>query len=92
MMSMTPKSYLGPDLLGMPVMENSSLIFSSCHLELVILENWEIYTMFWNNKLVTGIDDQGLTHGFEIIGDDSVCHLWPSNNIPSLYYTKGFFN
>ena len=43
MMSMTPKSYLGPDLLGMPVMENSSLIFSSCHLELVILENWEIH-------------------------------------------------
>ena len=47
--------------------------------------------MFRNNKLVTGIDDQGLTHGFEIIGDDSVCHqIWPSNNIPSLYYTKGF--
>ena len=42
---------------------------------------------------ITGIDDQGLTHGLEIIGDDSVCHqIWPSNNIPSLYYTKGFFN
>ena len=37
---------LGPDRLLMPVMENSSLLFSSCHLKLVILENSQYFACY----------------------------------------------
>ena len=36
--------------LSMPIMENSSLLFTSCHLELVILENSRIFASYFDKK------------------------------------------
>ena len=54
----------------MPVTENSSLLFYSCHLQLVILENTLFFACYLSNQQalddknekITGIDDQGLTN------------------------------
>ena len=40
--------YIGPDCLLMPVMENSHLLFFSCHLELAISENSGVFACYFH--------------------------------------------